>query len=434
MNNTFTIQTLGCKVNQYESEAIAWHLRQNGFTTKKQNACYAIINTCTVTQKAGMQSRQLIRQTIRKHPDAMIIVTGCHAQVCPKDIQDIDGVHWIVGHAYKHELPLLILKHHPNQQKPDRPEIFISNILCHKTYGHIHLDRLQKRSRPMLKIQDGCNAFCSYCIVPYARGPSRSLAENQVVDMVKVFRDKQYQEIVLTGIHLGIYGHDLMPSIDLTHLLNTILQIPDCPRIRLSSIEPHEISKELIQIIQTSPKMCHHLHIPLQSGDDQTLIQMNRHYTRSFFQDLIHTIHESIADIAIGIDVLTGFPTESHQAFENTLSLLDNLPAAYFHVFPFSLREGTNIAKQKIALDVQTIKARAKNIRELGERKRMDFYHKSIGQKQWIIVESSDNKYSYGLTGNYIPVRVSGTFNKNDMIHVQLTHVVSAKEMQGQLV
>jgi threonylcarbamoyladenosine tRNA methylthiotransferase MtaB len=434
MNKTFTIQTLGCKVNQYESEAIAWQLKQNGFELKNRKAFYAIINTCTVTQKAGMQSRQLIRQTIRKHPDALIIVTGCHAQVSPKDIQDIDGVHWIVGHAYKHELPHRIQKDHPHLQKPGSPEIFISNILSHTAYGHIHLDNLQKRSRPMIKIQDGCNAFCSYCIVPYARGPSRSLPEKQVVDTIKRFRDNQYKEIILTGIHLGRYGHDLIPPIELIHLLNKILQIPDCPRIRLSSIEPLEISKELIQILQTSPKMCHHLHIPMQSGDDQTLKQMNRHYTRGFFHDLIESIHESIPDIAIGIDVLTGFPTETHQAFENTLSLLDRLPAAYFHVFPFSLRNGTCIAKQKIALDIQTIKTRARIIRELGAHKRMRFYQKSIGQRQWVIVESSDSNYSNGLTGNYIPVKVTGSFNKNDRIHVQLKRVISAKEMQGQLI
>jgi len=433
MNKTFTIQTLGCKVNQYESEAIAWQLKNNGFTPKNRHALYAIINTCTVTQKAGMQSRQLIRQTIRKHPDAIIIVTGCHAQISPDDIKNIEGVHWIVGHAYKHELPQRIMDHQ-HQQKSDLPETFISNILHHTTYNHIHLDSLQHRSRPTIKIQDGCNAFCSYCIVPYARGPSRSLPENHVVEMVKRLRDNRYQEIILTGIHLGMYGHDLHPPIQLTHLLNTLLQIPDCPRIRLSSIEPLEITDELIQIIKTSPKMCHHLHIPLQSGDDQTLKQMNRHYTRDFFIDLIHMIHESIPDIAIGIDVLAGFPTETHQAFENTLLLLENIPAAYFHVFPFSLRKGTCIAKQKTSLDVQTIKTRSKMIRELGEQKRMNFYHSNIGKKQWIVVESSDNNHSRGLTGNYIPVKVSGTFLKNEMIHVQLKRVASTKEMQGKLI
>jgi len=433
MNPTFTIETLGCKVNQYESEAIAWHLRTNGFTSKNSHAAYAIINTCTVTQKAGMQSRQLIRQTIRKNPDAFIIVTGCHAQISPNDIQAIEGVHWIVGHAFKHDLPQRIFNHQFSQ-KPDCPEIDISDILHHRTYNHIPFDSLQNRSRPMLKIQDGCNAFCSYCIVPYARGPSRSLPERNVVDMVKRFRDNGYQEIILTGIHLGMYGHDFQPPIQLSHLLNTILQIPECPRIRLSSIEPLEITEALIQIIQNSPKMCHHLHIPLQSGDDQTLKLMNRHYTRDFFKDLIYSIREGIPDIAIGIDVLTGFPGETHQAFENTLHLLDSLPASYFHVFPFSLREGTQIAKNKWPLDVQTIKTRAKIIRELGKQKRKDFFDSSKGQKQWVIVESSDGTYSRGFTGNYIPVKISGVFTHNEMVPVKLQGVSRANEMQGQLI
>jgi len=433
MNKTFTIQTLGCKVNQYESEAIAWRLKKSGFSPKNQNASYAIINTCTVTQKAGMQSRQLIRQTIRKHPDATIIVTGCHAQISPKDIQDIQGVHWIVGHAYKHELPQRI-QNHALPQKRNSQQILISDILHHTTYDHMPLDSLQNRSRPTIKIQDGCNAFCSYCIVPYARGPSRSLSQNNVVDMVKRFRDNRYQEVILTGIHLGMYGHDLSPPIQLTHLLNKILQIHDCPRIRLSSIEPLEITDDLIQMIKESPKMCHHLHIPLQSGDDNTLKQMNRHYTPGFFYDLIHKIHASIPDIAIGIDVLIGFPTETQQAFENTLSLLDNVPACYFHVFPFSLREGTGIAKQKIKLDIQTIKTRAKMIRDLGGQKRINFYQSSIGQKQWVIVESSDSSQSHGLTGNYIPVKIPGSFHKNDMIHVQLKGAASVNEMRGELI
>jgi threonylcarbamoyladenosine tRNA methylthiotransferase MtaB len=433
MKKTFTIQTLGCKVNQYESEAIAWQLKKNGFTPKNRHALYAIINTCTVTQKAGMQSRQLIRQTIRNHPDALIIVTGCHAQISSADIQNIEGVHWIVGHAYKHELPQRI-QAHQDPHKPDSTEVFISNILHHTTYNHIYLESLQNRSRPTVKIQDGCNAFCSYCIVPYARGPSRSLPEKKVVEMIKHFRDNRYHEIILTGIHLGMYGHDFHPSITLTHLLNTILQIPDCPRIRLSSIEPFEITEELVQIIKDSPKMCHHLHIPLQSGDNQTLKQMNRHYTRTFFIDLIHMIHEKIPDIALGIDVLTGFPTETHQSFENTLLLLDSIPAAYFHVFPFSLRKGTLIAKQRTPLNAQMIKERAKIIRQLGDQKRQAFYHKSIGQKQWFIVESSDCYHSRGLTGNYIPVKVQGPLKKNELIHVQLERVVNSKEIQGQLI
>jgi len=425
IDQTFAIQTLGCKVNQYESEAIACNLVEKGLTAQSQNAAIAIINTCTVTQKAGMQSRQLIRQAIRNHPGALIIATGCHAQVNPGDIQSIEGVHWVVGHAFKHTLPDRICQlFNARMVCSDQPEIFISNILEHTTFNHMAMSHLQKRSRPVLKIQDGCHSFCSYCIVPYARGPSRSLPVVDVVNAVTTLKSSGYHETILSGIHLGMYGRDLDPPIQLIDLLQQLVSVPDCPRIRLSSIEPIEITDQLVRFIQQTPRMCHHLHIPLQSGDNAVLKHMNRHYTPQFFQGLVENIHNRIPDIAIGIDVLVGFPGESNLAFENTFSLLEHLPAAYFHVFPFSRRAGTHIADNLDPVPVETIKARAKAIRELGKRKRLAFYQASIGQEQWAVVESFDGKYSKGLTGNYIPVRILGKFEKHVMIPVYLKDFV----------
>jgi len=434
VTKTFIIKTLGCKVNQYESEAIANGLQQYGFEWRNINASFAIINTCTVTQKAGMQSRQLIRQTIRKHPDALIIVTGCHAQINSDDIQAIDGVHWIIGHAYKHELPFRINQYLTKKQKPDHPQKFISNILAHRSYNHMPLTHLQKRSRPAIKIQDGCNAFCSYCIVPYARGPARSLPLPDVVNMVVALKKNGYQEIILSGIHLGLYGHDFTPPIHLSHLLKALIHIPECPRIRLSSIEPLEITEELIQILQQNKHMCHHLHIPLQSGDNTLLKQMNRHYTRNFFQELVCQIYEQIPDVAIGIDVLVGFPTENDPAFENTLSLLKSLPAAYFHVFPFSMRTGTRIASQASPIDSKTIQARAKAVRELGIQKKKAFMQSCMGQKQWVLIESSLRDHSQGLTGNYIPVEIAGHYEKNQLVPVRLKHVLDCNKVTGEII
>ncbi|KPA15327.1 tRNA methyltransferase [Candidatus Magnetomorum sp. HK-1] len=426
---TYTIQTLGCKVNQYESESIACKLQDNGLEAKKSNASFAIINTCTVTQKAGMQSRQLIRQTIRNHPNAIIIVTGCHAQTRPDDIQRIDGVHYIYGHAYKLMIPERICKFIQSDEKPPlSTETIISNILKHTTYDHLMIHHLQKRSRPAIKIQDGCSAFCSYCIVPYSRGPSRSLPKDAVVDQVKCLQANGYQEIIFSGIHLGQYGQDFDPPIHLTDLIQTITQISHCPRIRLSSIEPLEVTENLIRLINSKDCMCHHLHISLQSGDNETLKRMNRHYTRSFFRDLIFTIHKRIPDIAIGIDVLVGMPGETNLAFEKTLSLLEEIPAAYFHVFPFSSRKGTSAAQLKNQVSIQTIKARSKKIRQLGDQKRMTFFTNNIGHKQSVLIESENDNYLKGLTGNYIQVRIP----KEQAIKGQMTQVLLKKIFKGQ--
>ncbi|MBF0453090.1 MAG: tRNA (N(6)-L-threonylcarbamoyladenosine(37)-C(2))-methylthiotransferase MtaB [Candidatus Magnetomorum sp.] len=432
-NKTYTIQTLGCKVNQYESESIACLLQANGFELNDSGASFAIINTCTVTQKAGMQSRQLIRQTIRNHPDALIFVTGCHAQTNPDDIQTIDGIHYIIGHAYKHEIFEQIIQLHNGFEFPDTPEIRISDILKHTKYEHMPLSHLQHRSRPTIKIQDGCNAFCSYCIVPYSRGPGRSLDEKSVLEQVKCLQSNGYQEVILSGIHLGQYGQDLKPPVQLTDLLREIINIPQCPRIRLSSIEPLEVTEDLIQLIQTKACLCNHLHISLQSGDNETLKRMNRHYTRSFFKELILTIQEQIPDIAIGIDVLVGMPGETQRSFENTLSLLEQLPAAYFHVFPFSLRKGTRAENFQEIVPYQTIKTRAKTIRLLGVQKKIEFFTRNIHAKQSVLIESSEKNYLKGLTGNYIPVKILNTaLQKNgQLIPVLLTKVMGPQGMEG---
>jgi len=430
---SFTIKTLGCKVNQYESESIACKLKEYGFKSKESNNSFVIINTCTVTQKAGMQSRQLVRQLIRKNPNATIFVTGCHAQTRPDDIKSIEGVHYIFGHAFKHKIPEKILNiTKSDEKKPLSTDIVISNILQHNTYNHLELHHLQSRSRPAIKIQDGCNSFCSYCIVPYSRGPARSLPKDTVIEQIKRLQKNEYKEIILSGIHLGQYGQDFTPPIQLTELLDLITKIPDCPRIRLSSIDPLEVTEELIRLINANHCICHHLHISLQSGDDETLKRMNRHYTRSFFKDLIITINKRIPDIAIGIDVLVGMPGETNIAFENTYSLLEQLPATYFHVFPFSSREGTKAARLKNHVSTQTIKARAKKIRQLGNKKRMEFLKKNIGHKQSVLIETIHDNYLKGLTGNYISVRIPKKhLAKGNIYKVLLKKIINNIEMEG---
>jgi len=409
----FTITTFGCKVNQYESEALAQKLSDDGqwvILRDKEIADLCIINTCTVTQKASMQSRQAIRQAIRSNPGARIIATGCYAQTEPDEIKKIKGVHHVIGHFDKHKIPDMILAGKEN--------ILPSPVLKHKLHHFNSMPSagLGYRTRPFLKIQDGCNDFCTYCIVPYARGPSRSLEPKQVLDNINKIHQAGYHEVVLTGIHLGNYGIDLgKRKAGLLDLLNRIRKSCTIDRVRLSSVEPCELTEDIIKLVAQSGsgpgKICHHFHIPLQSGDDLILKRMHRPYSRSFFIDLVEKIHKQLPDSAIGVDTLIGFPGESDRAFENTYSLIEELPVSYLHVFPFSPRKGTPAYTYPDRVNSNVIKERCHKMRTLGKLKRSVFYNKFIGKTLEILIEGKQSKASgllKGTTSNYIPVLVKG--------------------------
>ena len=378
---TYLIRTLGCKVNQYESEAIAHELRKAGIeavdatlaSSTGANVC--IVNTCTVTQKASMQSRQVIRQIVRDNPDAIVIVTGCYAQTQPQEILSIAGIDYVISQTDKHHIPQMLAdqqltgQNTPIQIASDQPET---------NFPIFNEDALGDRTRPFLKIQDGCDAFCSYCIVPYARGRSRSMPVNDVLTGVWAAGAAGFREVVLSGIHLGCYGQDLSRPTTLLQLLNQLSQLGAVDRLRLSSIEPNELTPELIQFAADSNKyptsICEHFHIPLQSGDDDILKDMRRPYTRDFFNQLIRRIHRLLPEAAIGVDVLVGFPGETEKAFQNTIELIDRLPITYLHVFPFSPRKGTPAATLPDQVDAATIKNRSFRLRHLGKQKKENFF------------------------------------------------------------
>jgi threonylcarbamoyladenosine tRNA methylthiotransferase MtaB len=433
----FTITTLGCKVNQFESEALAQNLTDGGqwaILRDKEIADLCIINTCTVTQKASMQSRQAIRQAIRSHPKARIIVTGCYAQTEPDEIKKIKGVHHIIGHFDKHKIPDMILSGKEN--------ILSSPGLKHKPhhFNFISSAGLGYRTRPFLKIQDGCNTFCTYCIVPYARGPNRSLPPEQVLDNINKIHQAGYHEVVLTGIHLGNYGLDFgKRKVGLLYLLHLIRKSCTIGRVRLSSIEPFELTEDIIKFISQSgsgpAKICHHFHIPLQSGDDTILKRMHRPYSRSFFMDLVVKIHKLLPDSAIGVDTLIGFPGESDGAFENTYSLIEQLPVSYLHVFPFSPRKGTPAYDYPDRVDSLVIKKRCQKMRVLGKLKRNAFYNKFKGKKLEILIEGRQKGQKYllkGITSNYIPVLIKGEDKlKNTIFHVTIDEVNDNNQVFG---
>jgi threonylcarbamoyladenosine tRNA methylthiotransferase MtaB len=442
--SSFSIVTLGCKVNQFESETIAQELKQSGFqrigNNKKscdRRADTCIINTCTVTHKASMQSRQAIRQAIRSNPDATIIVTGCLAQTDPDDIQKIRGVHRIVGHAEKYRIPQII-------QSTDLPHIRSS--LAEERFQPNPPDKVVfspfgNKTRPFLKIQDGCDTFCSYCIVPYARGRHRSMPFKDVLASVKIIQEAGFHEVVLTGIHLGCYGTDLSPATHLTQLLSVLRNQKAIDRIRLSSIEPLEITDELITFVSASSSrpghLCRHFHMPMQNGDDTILKRMHRPYRQIDFRIRIETIHQALPDAAIGADVMIGFPGETDKAYQNTLSFIKSLPLSYLHVFPFSPRKGTPAFNFPDRVPSNIVKERCREIRALGLQKRLAFLERHMHAEVEVLVETtSDAKTGRlkGVTSNYIKVLLDKNAGiKNTFQNVRIEGIHNTQSVVGRV-
>jgi threonylcarbamoyladenosine tRNA methylthiotransferase MtaB len=305
----------------------------------------------------------------------------------------------------------------------------------HQINSHSSTPSAVLRSRPFLKIQDGCNAFCTYCIVPYARGRSRSLPVDQVLSKLRELMSEGFFEVVLTGIHLGIYGQDLTPPTDLYALLQLIVKEFRQGRLRLSSIEPNELSEAIIDLVASSERLCKHVHIPLQSGDDPILKRMHRPYTRSHFKELVEKIHAQIPEAAIGADILIGFPGESDASFENTLALVQHLPLSYLHVFPYSSRPGTPAASFPEQTHPQVIKARCARMRALGNQKKEAFLQQAVSRRYLVLVENKRDKATgllKGLTTNYIPVLLKGpdTF-RNHVIEVQIKDINKSFQALG---
>ena len=414
-------------MNQSESENLAAQLQQGGmveFTGNKpdEKADLYIINTCTVTGKAAMQSRQTIRRALKANPEAKIIVTGCYAQTNKDEVKAINGVHFVLGQNEKQHIVNMFV---PGQKK--------CSWNAQKSIS-IPATPL-KKTRPFLKIQDGCNSFCTYCIVPFARGRSKSLPTKTVLNHIEQYVTAGYHELVLTGIHLGMYGLDLSPKTNLYELLTQINELTKVHRIRLSSIEPFELTDNIVRLVSGSDTFCNHFHIPLQSGDNRILKKMNRPYSSNFFKERALKIKSLIPDAAIGADVLIGFPGETDRAFNNTFSLINDLPLTYLHVFPFSPRKGTPAAKYPDRINPEVIKKRCKTIRTLSTTKKIDFYTPFIGRTVTALIEEKRTGTGQlkGITSNYIPVLLEGEDNlKNTLIKVRLQALTADHKILAQ--
>ncbi len=401
------IVTLGCKTNQFESAAMLEQLTDNGYSQVdfEAGADLVIVNTCTVTAATDSQSRNLIRRAQRLNPAARIVVTGCYAQINPAELQKLPGVSLIIGNEEKKELLWLLTQ----AQQNDRNEIttLVTDIRAVQRCSPPDLHTFAQRSRAFVQIQNGCDAFCSYCIIPYARGASRSVPIEQVVAQIERLEMSGYREIVLTGIHIGGYGQDLDKGISLLTLLRAIEDCEFTGRVRLGSIEPTELPLELRNYLAQASWLCSHLHIPLQTGDDDILRRMNRHYDTAFFADLLADLHQRNFAMAIGLDVICGFPGETEEHFSRTYRLLEQLPFSHLHVFPFSRRPGTPAATMPDQVAPAIIKERAARLRSLGEKKLRQFSRRFIGAELLMLVEGGvSNGQRKGLSENYLTLLI----------------------------
>lgn len=419
-----SVTTLGCKSNQYDSSAMEDMLRRADIETVPfpAPADAYIINTCTVTARTDAESRALVRRVRRLNPDALVIVTGCYAQVASDEVARTDGVDYVLGNQQKAD----IIDYISRGRRDGAPVTMVGQS---KEGGEMRLRARScaSRTRATLKIQDGCDRHCSYCIIPRARGASRSLALEEIERELDMLVGNGFKEIVLTGIHLGAYGTDLAEGRDIAAALGLIEKKTYPCRFRISSLDPDEVTDELIEILRTSKRICNHVHLALQSGDNSVIKAMKRDYTRELFAQKVELLARNVPGVSIGADVIAGFPGEGSAEFDNTLALLSGLPVAYLHVFPFSKRRGTLAAALKGQVPASVIKKRCARLNGLDRVKRYDFYARAIGSTACVIVEGSLDKTTglpMGKTSNYIPAVIEGGgIPKNTLIECRITRL-----------
>lgn len=423
----YRLITFGCKVNQYDSAGLAQELAALGWHEAPEGVApdVILVNTCTVTGRADQEARQVIRRVHRQFGLAPIWVTGCYAQRAPGELAALPGVRGILGNKEKANLAGLLARAADGRQ----PLVRVESFAPEEAFAALHPQRFPGHTRGSLKIQDGCSHACTYCIVPQVRGPARSLVPEAVEQSLFDLGGAGFQEVVLTGVDLGQYGRDLVPSISLADLLRRLASGAWPFRLRLSSLEPQEITPDLIKALVEFPGLCPHFHLPLQSGADPVLKVMNRPYRAGDFRDLALELYRRFPDAALGLDVLVGFPTEAADDFEATLALVASLPIAYLHVFPFSPRPGTPAAALPRRPD-QEVKARARRLRALGQAKKREFYRRQLGNVVEVLVEGHARLSGWlkGLSANYLRVVLSGPSAwQNRRLPVRL------KELRGEV-
>jgi threonylcarbamoyladenosine tRNA methylthiotransferase MtaB len=456
---TFFIEQFGCRATQADAAAIERQLLERGYAASADanSADVIVINTCTVTAAADLQARQSIRTIHRENPAARVIVTGCYAQRAPVELAALEGVSWVVGNSHKPEIPRLIHEMGkemgreiaPASSTAARPGFVPISMIASESLpldrGSANIligDILEQRellvapveggeaghTRPVLKIQDGCNKRCSYCVIPQVRGRSRSLAPSSVIEEIRKLCEGGAREVVLSGIDLGNYGRDLPTHARLGEMLRRILDETAVERLRVSSVEPMDITEDLIAIFAATGRMARHFHMPLQSGSDRILAAMHRWYRAEHYARRAELAHEWLPDAAIGADVIAGFPGETEADHQATLSLIERLPLTYLHVFSFSSRPGTAAADLRNQVPEQTIARRARELRALGEKKKASFQTSQAGRPMRVLTlnrsgEDASGSWTRALSSNYLDARIYGVWPANQFLDVRIAGV-----------
>ena len=404
MAKTFSILTLGCKVNQYESEAMAELFEKNGYIQVDNDTDVAdvyIVNTCTVTNLSDRKSRQYIRRAKRENPDSTVAVVGCYAQVAPKEVEKIEGVDVVIGTSERSKIVDLI----EEAKEEDKKINIVRDIKKDRDFQFIKIDENFHKTRSYMKVQDGCNRYCTYCIIPYARGTIRSRRIGDCVREAIRLANAGYKEIILTGIHVGSYGVDLGP-VRLIDLIEAIAEVDGIERIRLSSVEPNIISEDFMRRAIACSKLCDHFHLSLQSGSNKVLKDMNRHYNREEFIEKTKIIKKYMPYAGLTTDIIVGFPGESDEDFEDSMSIVREVEFSKVHVFKYSKRKNTPAADRADQVDGNIKIKRSEELIKLQDQYLKKFREKNMPRSLKVLFEEFDQGYYFGYTDNYIRVKV----------------------------
>lgn len=420
MKNTFNIITLGCKVNQYESEAIEEIFEQKGFERKEKNADIYVINTCTVTNMSDRKSRQMISRARKDNPEAIIAVMGCYSQVKPEDVAKIDGVDIVLGSRNKEEVVELCEEMLQNKEAIDQ----VISVSEEKTFEELEISNQTEMTRAYMKIQDGCNMYCSYCLIPYARGNVVSREMDSIIKEAERLADNGFKEIVLTGIHVASYGKDFDDDISLIDVIENVGKVSGIERIRLSSMEPRHITRDFLDRMRATNKACDHFHLSLQSGSDDILKSMNRKYDTAMFKEKIDLIREVFPNAGLTTDIIVGFPGESDENHKETMDFVNKIKFSKTHLFKYSPREGTRAAKMDKQINGKIKKDRLHELEKIEEANRKEFLEKQIGKTLSVLFEEKSDMdgFKSGYSTNYLRVNVGDlSIASNEIYDVKIT-------------
>lgn len=421
---SFYVHNFGCRAAQADGAAIETLLLLRGLTSvrERERADLVVLNTCTVTAAADDDVRKMARRVNRENPEASILVTGCYAQRDPEALSELPGVRWVVGNSHKARIPDIVAEYasQADALTPYHGNIHVGDIFeQHEFLSAPVEDAAGDRTRPNLKIQDGCNNRCSFCVIPFVRGRSRSASLETVVEQVRVLSVK-YREVVLSGINLGRWGRDNGISMRFHDLIRVLLEETPVERLRISSVEPMDFSNELLELMAASPRIARHWHAPLQSGSDAVLKRMKRRYRVRHYEERMRRAVEMLPDAAFGADVMVGFPGESDAEFEETRAFIERMPFTYLHVFTYSARPGTPAGEMADHLPVPVRKQRNSVLRDLADRKGLEFRGKFVGKRLSVVTLENER---FALSGNYVKVELSKPRPANEIHEVEIAKV-----------